>query len=55
MDVTRVSWPIIYLLTAFLKLFLLHSYFSTDFDVHRNWLAITHTLPLSQVRHCMSI
>lgn len=43
----QMRWRIILFVTA-LKVLLVPAYHSTDFEVHRNWLAVTSSLPLRQ-------
>ncbi|KAF9006492.1 glucosyltransferase [Cyathus striatus] len=47
LDVSAADWDILLASTA-LKIMFYPSYRSTDFEVHRNWLAITYTLPISK-------
>ena len=38
----------VWVLVALFQVLLVPGYFSTDFDVHRNWIAVTHSTPPSQ-------
>lgn len=42
------SWSVVVVGCFAVKFLLIPCYFSTDFDVHRNWLSITNKLPISQ-------
>ncbi len=39
---------VLFVVSMAIKMMLVPGYYSTDFDVHQNWLRITNNLPIEQ-------